>query len=132
MTLASTVAPMLQHDGMRLREGLTAIEMIAVQGTTSDDELRLPLLPHGSGDRIGSAQPVRLVPTQSRRGGTVRAGQAFGGKNTSVRTSMLSRGGAPGVSGLSNEVWNDSRARPSLALSCTRINSTSSGCMSEK
>src|SRR5207249_3293868 len=59
-------------------------------------------------------------------------GQAAGGKNTSVRTSMLSRGGAPGVSGLSKEVWNDSRARPSLALSCTRMNSTSSGCMSEK
>ena len=58
--------------------------------------------------------------------------QAAGGKNTKVRTSMLSRGGAPGVSGLSKDVWNDSRARPSLALSCTRMNNTSSGCMSEK
>jgi hypothetical protein len=39
--------------------------------------------------------------------------QAAGGKNTSVRTLMLSRGGASGTSGFSNEVWNDSRARPS-------------------
>jgi hypothetical protein len=30
--------------------------------------------------------------------------QEAGGKNTSVRTSMLSRGGAPGVSGFSKEV----------------------------
>ena len=66
------------------------------------------------------------------RGDATKAGQAPGGKNTSVRTSMLSRGGAPGVSGFSNEVWNDSRARPSLALSWTRINSTSSVCCSEK
>jgi len=52
-------------------------------------------------------------------------GQAFGGKNTSVRTSMLSLGGASaGASGFSNEVWNDSLARPSLALSWTRIRIT--------
>ena len=62
----------------------------------------------------------------------VEWGQFTGGKNTKVRTSMLSRGGASGVSGLSKEVWNDSRARPSLELSCTRMNSTSSGCWSEK
>ena len=61
-----------------------------------------------------------------------RGCQPAGGKNTSVRTSMLSRGGAPGVSGFSNEVWNDSRARPSLALSWTRMNRTSSVCISEK
>ena len=60
-------------------------------------------------------------------------GQAFGGKNTRVRTSMLSLGGASaGASGFSNEVWNDSLARPSLALSWTRIRITSSGCCSEK
>jgi hypothetical protein len=60
-------------------------------------------------------------------------GQAFGGKNTRVRTSMLSLGGASaGASGFSNEVWNDSVARSSLALSWTRIRITSSGCCSEK
>lgn len=55
-----------------------------------------------------------------------------GGKNTSARTSMLSRGGASGASLLSNDVWNDSRARPSSALSWTRISTASSGCISEK
>ena len=60
-------------------------------------------------------------------------GQAFGGKNTRARTSMLSLGGASaGASGFSNEVWNDSLARPSLALSWTRIRIASSGCCSEK
>jgi hypothetical protein len=63
---------------------------------------------------------------------TPQMDQAAGGKNTSVRTSMLSRGGASGANGFSNEVWNDSRARPSLALSWTRISSTSSVCISEK
>jgi hypothetical protein len=59
--------------------------------------------------------------------------QTFGGKNTRVRTSMLSLGGASaGASGFSNEVWNDNLARPSLALSWTRIRITSSGCCSEK
>jgi hypothetical protein len=44
--------------------------------------------------------------------------QPFGGKKTMARTSMLSRGGASGgASGFSNEVWNDSLARPSFALS---------------
>ena len=75
--------------------------------------------------------PPRLRALQARRN-INRSDYAPGGKNTSVRTSMLSRGGAPGVSGFSKEVWNDSRARPSLALSCTRMNSTSSVCMSEK
>jgi hypothetical protein len=59
-------------------------------------------------------------------------GQGSGGKNTNERTSMLSRGEAPRANGLSNEVWNDNLARPSLALSCTRINTTSSVCISEK
>src|SRR5689334_7645926 len=59
--------------------------------------------------------------------------QAFGGKKTRARASMLSRGGASAVaSGFSNEVWNDSLARPSVALSCTRIRITSSGSCSEK
>ena len=53
-------------------------------------------------------------------------------KNTRLLTSMLSRGGAPLASGFSNEVWKESRARPSLALSWMRISSASSGCMSEK
>jgi hypothetical protein len=43
----------------------------------------------------------RLTRTHSKRTG---AGQDAGGKNTSVRTSMLSRGGAAGASGFSNEV----------------------------
>jgi hypothetical protein len=74
-----------------------------------------------------------LLRMHSEQGGRSKEpGQAAGGKNTKARTSTLSRGGAPGVSGLSNEVWNDNRARPSLALSCTRMNSTSSGCISEK
>jgi hypothetical protein len=37
---------------------------------------------------------------------------AMSPKATTV-SSMLSRGGAPGVSGFSKEMWNDSRARPS-------------------
>lgn len=54
------------------------------------------------------------------------------GKNTSARTSMLSRGGVPGASGFSNEVWKDNRARPSLALSWIRIRSAWSVRISEK
>ena len=72
--------------------------------------------------------PRRWLARRRRRG----CFQADGEKNTKVRTSMFWRGGAPGVSGLSNEVWNDRRARPSLALSCTRMNKTSSVCISEK
>jgi hypothetical protein len=33
-------------------------------------------------------------------------------KSTNDRTSILSRDGAPGVIGFSNDVWNDRRARP--------------------
>ena len=62
----------------------------------------------------------------------VRRSQPAGGKKTSVRTSMLCRGGALSANGLSNEVWNESRARPSLALSYTRISSASSVSISEK
>ncbi len=80
-------------------------------------QCRLPPCPEGARRKAGRQQNLN---------------QAAGGKNTKLRTSMLSRGGAPGVRGLSKDVWNDSRARPSLALSCTRMNSTSSGCMSEK
>jgi hypothetical protein len=66
-------------------------------------------------------------------GGSPVHSQALGGKNTRARTSMLSLGGASaGARGLSNEVWNDSLARPSLALSWTRIRITSSGCCAEK
>jgi hypothetical protein len=60
------------------------------------------------------------------------APQDVGGKNTSARTSMLSRGGAPDANGFSKEVWNDSRARPSFELSWIRINKASSVCCSEK
>jgi hypothetical protein len=70
------------------------------------------------------ASPLWFVIGQRR--------QDTAGKNTNARTSMLSRGGAPGASGFSNDVWNDSRARPSLALSWIRINSASSVCISEK
>jgi hypothetical protein len=84
----------------------------------------------------GRALQSRLPPcpecARRKAGRQQNLNQAAGGKNTKLRTSMLSRGGAPGVRGLSKDVWNDSRARPSLALSCTRMNSTSSGCMSEK
>jgi hypothetical protein len=45
------------------------------------------------------------------------AGRQASGKNTKVLTSILSLGGAPAASGLSNDVWNESRARPSFALS---------------
>src|SRR5262249_17289168 len=66
------------------------------------------------------------------RPAVAREGQLAGGKNTSDRTSMLSRGGAPAANGVSNAVWKESLARPSVALSCTRISTTSSGCISEK
>ena len=59
-------------------------------------------------------------PTFEGNAGFLRRRDRFSNcypKKTRARTSMLSRGGAPGASGFSNEVWNDSRARPSLALS---------------
>ena len=60
----------------------------------------------------------------------IRLGRASGAPSitTSVRTSMLSRGGAPaGVSGRSNAPCGVKRARPSARLSQPLISSTSSG-----
>jgi hypothetical protein len=71
-------------------------------------------------------------PAGQARRTVAREGQLPGGKNTSDRTSMLSRGGAPDANGLSKAVWKESLARPSVALSCTLISTTSSGCISEK
>jgi hypothetical protein len=64
-----------------------------------------------------SATPGRATPWTPLMPNGLGLLQEAGGKNTSARTSMLSLGGASGVSGFSNEVWNESRARPSRALS---------------
>src|SRR5262245_15539140 len=97
-------------------------------------------VPYGVGNE-GTGCPRHRVPRPTvgaaAQGATRAAGepdgppayaQTPGGKNTRARTSMLSLGGASaGASGFSNEVWNDSLARPSLALSWTRIRIASSG-----
>ena len=81
----------------------------------------------------GASSSTRAAGVAGEPDGPPAHGQVFGGKNTRARTSMLSRGGASaGANGFSKEVWNDSLARPSLALSYTRIRITSSGCCSEK
>ena len=103
-----------------VRAGLALVEAVAAPG-------RPPARAGVPG--VDTAAEMRLQ-VQGRRGREI--GQLPGGKNTSARTSMLSRGGAPGASGLSNAVWKESLARPSVALSCTLISTTSSGCISEK
>jgi|GEM_PF-5820935 hypothetical protein len=54
--------------------------------------------PTGAPPRVSCFPPT---PVEAKQ---LEACQAAGGKKTSARTSMLSRGGAPGVSGLSKEV----------------------------
>jgi hypothetical protein len=89
-----------------------------------------------SAGRAAICVMIRQLKCPTRRpapnGATCAPAQFPGGKKTSARTSMLSRGGAPTASGFSNDVWKESRARPSSALSWTRMRMTSSRCCSAK
>jgi hypothetical protein len=93
---------------------------------------------HWSGMPVGHAlASMRLISdellpacdaSRRRAAPTEAGGHAPGGKKTTVRTSMLSRGGAlAGVSGSSKPVCAENRCGPVSAESKQRISTASSG-----
>lgn len=96
-------------------------------------EMRMVTERFACGTRPDAGRPWRCCSASGAAQGAVANAQVLGEKNTRARTSMLSLGGASaGASGFSNDVWKDSLARPSVALSWTRIRIASSGSCSEK
>jgi hypothetical protein len=101
LAVANT-APLRQGFNQASHETPNRMVSFSLLGSISPASTALVEPARGQLDRDGrTEQYAEQQPGPVKR---LTTHQETGGKNTSVRTSMLSRGGAPGASGFSNDI----------------------------